>query len=111
MPHPKRASLMNTLIKCDAQIDWPKDEEVFLDLNLWKQLEGKTFNPAFMISIGIKHGQGLCGGRGHSSMNYNNDDPDWDYLKKHVDPESFKFYSSISEELSQGSSKKIQQKG
>jgi len=110
LAHPRRASLMNTLLKCEAQINWPNDKEVFLDLNLWKQLEGKTFEPGFMISLGIKHGQGLCGGRGHSSMIYNNEDPHWDYLKKNVDPESFKFYSSISEELSQENSKRIQRK-
>jgi hypothetical protein len=99
LDHPKRASLMNTLIKCDAQINWPNDEEIFLDLNIWKQLKGKTFEPGFMISMGIKHGQGLCGGRGHSSMIYNNDDPNWEYLKNNIDPESFEFYYSIALEL------------
>lgn len=94
--HEGRASLMNTLISCKAKIKFPKDSEIFLDLNLWKQLDGKVFSWGLIpYSIGIKHGHGLCGGRGHKSMKFDNDDFDSNYLKRITDKESFEFYQSF----------------
>lgn len=66
LKHPKRASLMNTGISSAAinKIKWP-DEQVFIDINLWCDLKGKTFLPNKPISVGIKHGIGNTGGKGH----------------------------------------------
>lgn len=93
--HPNRASLMNTLISCDALIKFPNDSEVYLDMVLWEQLKGKTFTPKEPIAIGIKHGIGLCGGNGHDKMVYKNEDFSLDFLNRHVDEESFYFYLSL----------------
>lgn len=93
--HPKRASLMNTLISCKADISFPKDDYVFLDLVLWRQMQGVTFKPRQPISIGIKHGIGLCGGVGHDKMQYKNDDFDLEFLNLHVDEQSFYFYQNL----------------
>jgi hypothetical protein len=99
LSHPNRSSLMNTLIRCDAQISWLADSEVFLDLNLWQQLEGKTFDTTHPIAIGIKHGQGLCGGKGHSQMLFDKGDKNMQYLESLVDEISFDFYESIAVEI------------
>jgi len=95
LKHSGRASLMNTLISCKAFINWPNDNEVFLDTFLWKQLKGKTFSPTKPISIGIKHGIGLCGGSGHDKMRFQFKDKDFDFLQQHTDIESFNFYKSL----------------
>ena len=110
LKHPRRASLMNTLISCRAGISWPDDSEVFLDLNLWNQLKGKTFSAPQGLSLGIKHGEGLCGGRGHSfAPMFQEDDPDSSYLKSLTDPESFDFYVGKSEEILKARSNQNQQ--
>lgn len=99
LSHPKRASLMNTLISCDAPVKWCADSELFLDIHLWKTLEGKTFKANFPLAIGIKHGQGLCGGKAHKSMRFDNKDNNYDYLRSLIDQESFSFYSDMAQEL------------
>jgi hypothetical protein len=95
LSHPGRASLMNTLLRVDAPIIWPSDSEIYLDLFLWSQIKGKTFSPKEIISLGIKHGFGLCGGSGHVLMRFDNQDFNFKFLKSVVDEERFKFYSSI----------------
>jgi hypothetical protein len=66
LQHPGRASLMSTGISGAAidRIKWP-DEQVFLDVPLWGQLNSVTFNAHKPISVGIKHGIGNTGGIGH----------------------------------------------
>ena len=66
--HPGRASAMSTLIRSDAvdKIKWPKPECVNLDRELWRQLSGHAMRLDDIICIGIKHGQGNCGGSGHN---------------------------------------------
>lgn len=93
--HSGRASLMNTLLRIDAPIIWPSDSEIYLDLFLWSQINGKTFTPKENISLGIKHGVGLCGGSGHNGMRFDNQDFNFKFLKSVVDEERFNFYSSL----------------
>jgi hypothetical protein len=95
LEHKSRASLMNTLISSSAVIKFPPDNEVYLDLFLWKELKGKTFKPIKPIALGIKHGVGLCGGNGHNSMRYKNEDQNLTVLKNFVDSDSFQFYKKI----------------
>jgi hypothetical protein len=66
--HPGRASLMSTFIHLPAIYDFtfPANDYVFLDINLWKQMKGKTFNPVKPLCVGIKHGVGVTGGNGHN---------------------------------------------
>jgi hypothetical protein len=93
--HSGRSSLMNTLLSTKANIKWPKDSEVFLDINLWRQLKGKAVRIDKTISIGIKHGVGLCGGAGHDRMEFDFKDPFLSYLRSKVDSDSFDFYRSL----------------
>ena len=99
--HFRRASAMNTLIKPDLNIVWPVDNDPYTDLNLWKQLNGVTFTPKEIISIGIKHNIGKTGGQYHNSKlnRYENSDPNMMFLKEHLDINSFKFYRSIHEKI------------
>ena len=97
--HKERASLMNTLVSCSAQINWPKDSEVFLDICLWRSLNGKTIlTDGDLLSIGIKHGIGKCGGIGHTVMKYDYRDADLQYLKSNTG-EMFTFYSKLAKNL------------
>lgn len=95
--HPRRASAMNTLIKPDLFIDWPPDHEPFTDAHIWKQLPGCLFTPEKHIALGMKHGEGLCGGLTHNnrSARFVNKDPDFEWLKGVVDAESFEFYKNL----------------
>lgn len=93
--HDGRASLMNTILRTDAPVIWPKDDEVYLDLYLWKTIPGKTFSPSSIVSLGIKHGVGLCGGNGHYQMRYKEKDYNLEFLKSVVDEERFNFYGSF----------------
>lgn len=103
--HPRRASMMNTLMKTDMQFEWCSDEYPYTDMWLWtKAIENrKTFIPFNVISIGIKHGVGMSGGNYHNNKleRYDNDDNNFEFLSSVVDPVSLGFYKDLSEKLSQ----------
>lgn len=116
MIHPDRASAMNTCIRPRLKINWPADHEVYTDLHLWSQdkcldsavYSKKTFSPEPLISIGIKHGVGLCGGRHHKDRltryrmpgGWGNekasgvDDSKMEWLAANTDKEMFEFYKN-----------------
>lgn len=96
--HPHRASLFNTLISCSYEVEFPEPNEVFLDLYLWKNMEGMTVQPDKIKAIGIKHGVGKCGGQGHDVRIYRNVDRDYQFLKDNT-KEMFNSYLSIKEEI------------
>jgi glycosyltransferase involved in cell wall biosynthesis len=95
MHHSSRSSAMNTLIKPDLNFSWPQDSEPYTDIHLWNSLKGITFKPERHIALGIKHGEGLCGGRNHNDKleRFINKDPNLLLLKENMDAESFEFYS------------------
>lgn len=95
--HPRRASAMNTFIKPDLWIDWPVDHEPFTDAHIWKQMPGCLFTPERHLAIGMKHGEGLCGGLTHNNRfnRFTNKDYDFEWLKGVVDAPSFEFYSTL----------------
>lgn len=97
MGHDDRASAMNTLLKADLNFDWGKDDYPYTDQHIWKILKGIAFDPGNLISIGMKHGIGMCGGAFHTDRyhRYVNQDPDMLWLKRKIDSESFNFYSQI----------------
>lgn len=102
MKHPDRASAMNTLIKPDLDIAWCKDNDPYTDLHLWKTIKNaQTFSPGKLISIGMKHGDGFCGGRNHIDKleRYVNTDPSSSFLFSKMvlenhDHTSYHFYKS-----------------
>jgi hypothetical protein len=95
MYHQDRASAMNTLIKPDLEITWPVDNEPFTDMHLWRTIHGVVFFPEKVISMGMKHGIGLCGGRSHIDKLHRYSQKDEGFLQKTLDPESYKFYSQF----------------
>ncbi len=117
MKHPERASAMNTMIVPGLKITWPNDNEVYTDLHLWLHqhvvdCRKKTWSPSNIISIGIKHGVGLCGGRHHfdrlgrykmkgglGNEDANGiDDINMEFLRANVDKDSFEFYLKMNKE-------------
>ncbi len=101
MIHPTRSSAFCTMFTKDGikKMKWPKDNFPFTDIELWKQLQGKTFVPEKTITIGIKgHKNGiLFGGIGHRTDTklYKTLDTDLNWLKSKMDENSFEFYKKI----------------
>ncbi len=98
--HPRRSSLFTTGFKISALNDfqWPEHQERFLDLSIWNygsSQRKKTIGWRETGAIGIKHGIGLCGGRGHMQRNKYFDNHEMDWLKGKVDSEAFEFYKSL----------------
>lgn len=98
------SSLCSTGFRIAAFKDfrWPPDDHLWLDIELWKfakqkGLRWKLFDTPNPV-VGIKHGVGRYGGKGHS-MALNNKDPQFDYLKTIVDEESFNTYMEIAKSL------------
>ncbi|HXP52164.1 MAG TPA: hypothetical protein VN922_19565 [Bacteroidia bacterium] len=97
MHHIHRSSAMSTFIKPDLHFDWCVDHEPFTDLHLWGIIKNRvTFNPNTNICLGIKHGIGLCGGRGHIDRlhRYEIKDYNFDFLYANMDKASFDFYTN-----------------
>ncbi|MBV1952560.1 MAG: hypothetical protein KUG64_10265 [Cycloclasticus sp.] len=100
MKHQFRSSAFSTMVtKSVLDIDFPADNYSFLDLEIWKQLNGKTFLPVNPICMGIKHGVGTCGGRGHlEDFPYTEEDPDSEFLKGIVGP-MYNSYKNLVHQL------------
>ncbi len=100
MIHKTRSSAMTTFIKPDLNFNWCVDWEPYTDMYLWGKckLRGHTFDPKRYITLGIKHGEGKCGGKSHVDQlqRYVSPDPDKSFLKKvmSMDQESFDFYTN-----------------
>jgi len=94
--HGDRASAMNTLIKPDMEIEWCADDVAYTDMHLWSTIKGFLFRPDPVISVGIKHGVGLCGGKGHITRLHRYTQGDIEWLRSLLDPESFSFYTSLT---------------
>jgi hypothetical protein len=98
--HQYRSSLFTTGFKISAlnNFEWPDNSKPFLDIDIWKYARHKRRIFIDSGAIGIKHGLGLCGGKGHQ-FNMKNKDPEMKWLRERVDKESFEFYKSMSEKL------------
>lgn len=94
--HPNHSSLFCTAFRVSVMdnFKWHLAHKVFLDRDLW--FYAKKFKRSFieMTAIGIKHGQGLTGGKGHVQT-FPNKDPNLAWLKSKVSPQSFEFYSKL----------------
>ncbi len=108
MFHEQRSSMMNTFIKPNLHFDWCPDDVAFTDMHLWdncKSLSRVLINPQPPISIGIKHGIGLCGGFFHTNQMdvYHKaergvKDEGLKVLRSVCDDESFEFFSTYFKE-------------
>lgn len=95
MRHPMRSSLFTTAFRISSLngFKWPADNAKFLDLAIWDQATRVAFVESG--AIGIKHGNGTCGGKGHK-LRLDHDDRGMKWLSKQVTPEHLNFYKSIS---------------
>ena len=99
--HPGRSSLFCTGFRISALSDnfWNriKDSERFLDIKIWEEANRTGAKILLMPEnpcIGIKHGLGKTGGKGHT-MDLENRDPEMKWLKDHTDEEAFEFYKDL----------------
>lgn len=97
LKHPGRASLFTTSFRISALDDfqWPEMTTPFLDMPLWQHARDK-YRMKFIDTgtIGIKHGVGKVGGKGHA-MNLKNHDPELKWLSKFVDADAMEFYKNL----------------
>lgn len=99
--HPGRASMMSTLVTKDImKMQFPNVK--FLDAHIWAKYWGpKSAIQLPGLSIGIKHGMGICGGDGHTTNTnldmWYNQDTDYAYLESAIgdDLKSIEFYKVI----------------
>ena len=102
MFHPDRSSLFTTGFDLAAmdEFKWPDPHRVDLDVMIW-QYAMRQQDRCLLVdgthAIGIKHGVGLCGGRGHTTaFRYDfTDTPDRTWLSESIRPLSFDFYMSL----------------
>jgi len=99
--HETHSSLFCTGFRLSALDDfkWPKDDDPFLDIALWKHAKQSGKNWKLLRSdnpcLGIKgHGMGKMGGKGHR-IDLQRHDPQMQFLRSRVDKESFEFYRNL----------------
>lgn len=96
--HPKRSSLFTTgfNLDCIKFFDFPNPDTIFLDVEMWKFAGQKQLKRRFVETgaIGMKHGIGKVGGKGHK-MEMKNRDEEMAWLKSKVDNEAYAFYKQL----------------
>jgi len=99
--HPGRASLFTTGLNLDCIKDFRWPNNMFIDLPLWEHARRKGFQRRYADSgaVGIKHGVGMPGGKGHKKNLYKQFDNNWEYLSSLVDSEALQFYKDMSKKL------------
>jgi hypothetical protein len=100
--HLGRSSLFMTGFRLSVlkYFQWPPDNTIFLDLHLWSYATQSNQRISWMkepLALGIKHGIGLVGGKGHT-MTLRKNDKDFRFLRQTVDEESLLFYTKIRHE-------------
>lgn len=98
--HIGRSSLFTTGFRASKIEGFQFGGDNMIDIRLWKFAKEKGLKTSWINSgcVGVKHGLGLCGGKGHQ-MNMDNYDPKMNWLKGRVDQEAFEFYQSLSHQL------------
>lgn len=95
--HAGRSSLFTTGFKISALRGFkPNYNSRFLDIDLWRHAFDKKLTTGWRetAAIGMKHGIGLCGGKGHTMMMKHSDNS-MEWLAEHVDSTAFEFYKSL----------------
>jgi len=96
--HMQRSSAMSTFIRPGLEFTWPADHDPYTDQWLWMRSEIKnkvSFEPDHIICVGMKHGKGKVGGEFHTNGETRFINKDEGFLENNLDPESYKFYSTI----------------
>jgi len=99
--HKGRSSLFTTGFRASKLDGFQFSGDNMIDIRLWRWAADKKLKTRWINSgcIGIKHGLGLCGGKGHKMHWPENHDPKMNWLKSRVSDESFDFYQSLSNQL------------
>ncbi len=104
--HPRRSSLFKTFFRISAlkNFDWSSVQGVWLDIALWKfayQEHGKrAVSLQDLDAVGIKHGCGLTGGKGHTMPYPVHDIPEMHWLSRQVrDEKEMCFYREMHKKL------------
>ena len=93
MEHPLRSSMFCTGVT-QRVLDFDFGESVWLDILLWQLPIEKALCKQPPITLGIKHGEGICGGSGHSRVyRYDNQDADGKFLKA-ITKDQYQFYAT-----------------
>lgn len=97
--HKYRSSLFTTGFRLSALNNWNwnslRPDTAFVDIKLWEYARRRTKAFIDTSAIGMKHGIGICAGKGHL-MKFQNSDPYMEWLRSKVDERSFEFYKSFS---------------
>ncbi len=95
--HPSHSSAMNMAMKTGLDVPWPADEVIFLDKHIWVRMGHRGKLLSHKMSIGIKHGFGRCGGKGHDPRLgiYKEKDANLSQLETLVDKKSIRLYRAI----------------
>lgn len=98
--HPNRSSLFTTGFRISTLEGFQWSGDQFLDLRLWAWANKNKLRTKFVRTgaIGIKHGIGLCGGKGHAQT-FQNKDPYMAWLRRRVDSVAYDFYQDLSLDL------------
>lgn len=98
--HPYRSSLFTTAFRISAlnNFEWPDNSKAFLDISLWRYARHKRRKFIETGAIGVKHGLGLCGGKGHT-FNMKHKDEGLTYLRQHTDEMGYEFYKRMIDKL------------
>lgn len=101
--HHGRASLFTTAFRVSAleKFNWPPDDKVFLDIDLWRYAKNAKLKMKFIDSgaLGIKgHGFGKSGGKGHR-MKLKNEDVMLRFFKSKVDEQHLDFYYKLMHKI------------
>jgi len=100
LEHYTRSAAMNTFIVPGLQIKWCADSEPYTDMHLWvncPEIKKAIVNPEHIISLGIKHGVGKCGGGSHVDRlnKYKHDDGLMEWLFSNVADKFHSFYANL----------------
>ena len=102
LQHPGRSSMMSMVINPFAPLIFPDDNYSYLDYHLYtknQHIRKATHKFPTPMCIGIKHGIGMVGGGAHKKDKvYKIADPDYEYLKKTIDKDSYLFYMEVAKD-------------
>lgn len=96
--HIQRSSAMSTFIRPGLNFIWPLSHDPYTDQWLWMRAEipkKVSFEPEYIICVGMKHGVGMSGGEFHTDALHHYINEDGGFLKNNLDVDSYKFYSEL----------------
>lgn len=103
--HTERACAYSTMIRADAvhKINHSTYDRLLFDMGVWRQFQGPTCLVTPPITIGIKHGFGVCGAAGHNAWFYDKDprshkDSHYKWLTAQIGEEDAEWYREMAKE-------------